>query len=190
MVVRLEDKREIQVRIPGTISVAAQGREIGDWVDIGFEAANRKLDKGLNWMLCAELTDIQSFRKPSDSELEVALASRSRKYPGNLLTASGSPDRVESEAGVQDAFADVRQQINAYVKRLPEFMAHEVTTRYKRPGSQDASVSQEWTQVDQIQTEVWFNRRHEIRTNITRNGQIRNDITAFSPSRRPFSPIF
>jgi hypothetical protein len=167
LVVRLSDDREIQIAIPGSMPNLASGRELGDWVDVSYGRAGRILDQGLNLNLYVELTDIRDFRKPSPSELEQAEASPIRKFRGNLLH---EPDAQlpAAESGARpaaDLFAAVRERVESYFAELPHLIAEEATERLTR--TEDSS---QWTILDQIATQVQFDGRHEVRTNILFNG--------------------
>lgn len=165
VVVRLQDNREIQLRIPGSMPELASGREVGDWVDVSYQGTKRTLDPSLNLMLYVELTDMRTFRKPSGSELESAHASPIRKLPGNLLADSPAAS-VEEESASPDPFAEVRQRVKAYLSQIPNVIADEATTRLT-----STENPPHWTPVDQIQTEVRFDGRHDIRTKILLNGE-------------------
>jgi hypothetical protein len=164
LVIGLPDGREIQMAIPGKMPDLAGGRAVGDWVDVSYAGARRVLDDGLNLNLNVALMEFRDFRKPSFSELELAKASPIVKFSGNLLHESGSQP-VESIAGKVDLFAAVRERVKAYLSQLPAFIADETTERMI--GSED---SPEWTVLDHVTTQVTFDGRHEVRTNILLNG--------------------
>jgi hypothetical protein len=165
VVVRLQDSREIQARIPGSMTELASGREVGDWMDISYQSTKRTLDHSLNLMLYVELTDMRTFRKPSTSELESAHASPIRKFPGNLLAESPAAP-VEEQSATPDPFAEVRQKVKAYLSQIPNWIADEYTTRWT-----STEEPPQWTQLDQIQTEVRFDGRHDARMKILLNGE-------------------
>lgn len=167
LVVRLSDALEIQIAIPAGIPDVANGRELGDWVDVNYESARRVLDNGLNLNLYVQLTDIRDFRKPSTAELEAAMASPIRTFRGNRLH---EPDTqlpaTESGGRAPDLFAAVREQVQSYFAQLPSLLTDETTERLMR-----AEESPQWTTLDNITTQVSFNGRHEVRTNILLNGR-------------------
>ncbi|HEX3684463.1 MAG TPA: hypothetical protein VHU83_18145 [Bryobacteraceae bacterium] len=174
VVVRLPDNREIQARIPGSMAELASGREVGDWVDLSYQSTKQTLDPSLNLALYAELTDIRTFRKPSASELASAHASPIRRFPGNLLAESPAAP-AEEQSAPPDPFAEVRQKVKAYLAQIPSFIADEYTTRWT-----STEEPPQWTQLDQIQTEIRFDGHHDVRTKILLNSK---------PWNRPYETL-
>jgi len=165
MVIRLQDNREIQLRIPRT-AAKIEAFEMGDYVDVRYQNAAPRLDQTLNLALCAELTEIHPFRKPSDSELQSALASPIRKFPGNLLASPTVQMPSQEPLAVPDALKAIRQQVKTYLARMPEYAADETLQRFTSLDSPP-----QWMPTDEIHDEIRFSGRREVRSKIVLQGK-------------------
>jgi hypothetical protein len=95
--------------------------------------------------------------------MEAAVASPIRGLPGNLLQG---PTSQHTSVEPPDKVQAIRQHVKEYLLRMPAYTAVETIDRFT-----SAAAPPQWAPFDEIQDEVRFNGRHEVRTSISRNGR-------------------
>jgi hypothetical protein len=171
--VKLQDRRVIDAMLPDaahlTPSALAAEYAMGDEVEIICRPIDPIWEETASRIQSLQLVSIRLLRKSSAQEVLSLLEARAREGT-NLLKGPEVPAFTQSPADAADGpgsreLEHARKVNLEYLTRMPGFVADEVAKRYR-----SGRLSGPLQPYDSVESEITFQGRRAVRTQIKRDG--------------------
>ncbi|HKD07067.1 MAG TPA: hypothetical protein VKB79_14280 [Bryobacteraceae bacterium] len=171
---KLRDRRVVDAMLPDSADLAPSALtaaySMGDEVEIVCRQIQPQWEEATSRVQSLEVVSMRLLRKLSPAEVRGLLEARPREGI-NLLQGSESPgfEQTRSETPATQGSRELEhaRSVNlAQLAHMPNFVADEVAKRY-RSGSATGPLRP----YDTVESEIAFQGRRAVRTQIKRNGQ-------------------